>query len=207
MEVSVSFLKNGDYSSYIDSINKSNADYIHYDVMDGKFVDNTNLKSLKEFEKYIKLAKKKIDVHLMVSNPLKYIEMLSLYNINNITIHREIKNYEDMIDLIKSYGIKAGIAINPETDISLLNNVLEKVDLVLVMGVHPGKSGQKFIEKTVEKINDLKLLRESKKLKFKISIDGGVCEEVLPFITNSDIIVSASYLLDNLDNINKIKEM
>ena len=207
MLVSPSFLKEGNYSEFIKKLNKSNTDYIHYDVMDGKFVDNTNLKTLSELEKYIDLSTKKIDVHLMVENPKKYIEGLALYNINNITIHKEINNYLDMLDLIKSYGFKAGIAINPDTKVEEIFDILDKVDLVLVMGVYPGRSGQKFIENTTLKIRDLKEEIQKRGLYTKISVDGGVCEEVLPLLEEADIIVSASYVLDNLENIEKIKEI
>ena len=156
MLVSTSFLKEGNYTNYIKELNNSNTDFIHFDVMDGKFVKSTNLKSIKELEKYINLCKKKIDIHLMVKDPEKYIKALSLYNINNITIHKEIKNYEEMINLIKSYGIKAGLAINPDTDIKSIYNILPTLDLVLIMGVCPGASGQRFIEGTETKISMLK---------------------------------------------------
>jgi len=207
MLVSTSFLKKGNYSDFIKQLNDSNTDYIHYDVMDGKFVDNTNLKALSELEKYIDLSKKRIDVHLMVENPKRYIEGLSLYNIDTITIHREIKDYLKMINLIKSYGFKAGIAINPETDGKDIFDILDKVDVVLVMGVHPGKSGQRFIEETAMKIKTIKEEIEKRNLNTKVSVDGGVCEEVLPLVKDADIIVSASYILDDLNNINKIKEL
>lgn len=207
MLVSTSFLKEGNYSDFIKKLNKSNTDYIHYDVMDGKFVDNINLKTLSELQKYINLSTKKIDVHLMVENPKKYIEGLALYNINNITIHREIKNYLEMIDLIKSYGFKAGIAINPDTDIKDIYDILDKVDLVLVMGVYPGRSGQKFIESTSLKINELKEEINKRNLNTKVSVDGGICEEVLPLVINANILVSASYILNDLNNIDKIKEL
>ena len=206
MLVSTSFLKQGSYSEFIKTLNNSNTDMIHYDVMDGKFVNNTNLKQLKELEKYIVLSQKKVDVHLMVENPKKYIDMLSLYNIHNITIHREIKNYLEMIDLIKSYGIKVGLAINPETDIKEVFDILPKLDIVLIMGVHPGASGQSFIEETENKINNLKQEIVNRGLNTMIEVDGGVREEVLPLIKNCDIAVSASYVLDNLDNIDKIKK-
>ena len=148
MVVSTSFLKEGNYSDFIKELNNSNTDMIHYDVMDGKFVDNTNLKTLSELTKYVDLSTKKVDVHLMVEDPRKYIEGLSLYNINNITIHKEIKNYLEMLDLIKSYGIRVGIAINPDTPVEDIYDILDKVDVVLVMSVYPGKSGQTFIEES-----------------------------------------------------------
>ena len=207
MIVSTSFLKEGNYTDYINELNNSDTDMIHYDVMDGKFVDNTNLKNLKELEKYLKLSKKKIDIHLMVKDPTKYIKMLSLYNINNITIHKEIKNYEDMIDLIKSYGIKAGLAINPGTDIESIYNILHKLDLVLIMGVYPGKSGQSFIENTAKKITNLKRIIKERNLNTKISVDGGIKEDTLSFVKDADIVVSATYILNDLSNISKIKDM
>ncbi len=205
-EVAVSFLKEGSYKEHIKKINNSEADYIHFDVMDGKFVENKNL-SLKELEEYIKISQKKIDVHLMVTSPKKYIDLLSLYNVSYITIHKEIDNYKDMLALIKSYGIKAGLAINPETEISDIINDLKDISYVLIMGVHPGKSGQKFISKTEDKIDELKALINKENLNVKIGIDGGVCDETIEKLKNADIIVSASYILDNFDNIEKIKKL
>lgn len=203
-EVSTSFLKEGSYSNYIEMLNNSNTDYIHFDVMDGKFVENKNL-SIKELEKYLKMSKKKNDVHLMVKNPKEYIKTLSIYNISYLTIHKEIENYKEMIKLIKSYGIKPGLAINPETDIEDVFEDLKNVSLVLLMSVHPGKSGQEFIEETTNKISVLKEEIIKKNLSVKISIDGGIKEEVLEKIKDVDIVVSASYILNDLNNINKIK--
>ena len=203
-EVSTSFLKEGSYSNYIEMLNNSNTDYIHFDVMDGKFVENKNL-SIKELEKYLKMSKKKNDVHLMVKNPKEYIKTLSIYNISYLTIHKEIENYKEMIKLIKSYGIKPGLAINPETNIEDVSEDLKNVSLVLLMSVHPGKSGQEFIEETTNKISVLKEEIKKKNLNVKISIDGGIKEEVLEKIKDVDIVVSASYILNDLNNINKIK--
>ena len=205
MIVSTSFLKEGNYSNFIKELNDSNTDMIHYDVMDGKFVDNTNLKTISELTKYIDLSTKKVDIHLMVENPKKYIEELSLYNINNITVHKEIKNYLEMLDLIKSYGIRAGIAINPDTPVEDIYDLLDKVDVVLVMSVYPGKSGQSFIEQSSFKIKKLREEITNRNLNTKIEVDGGVCEEVLPLISDVDIVVSASYILNDLNNINVIK--
>lgn len=203
-EVSTSFLKEGNYSRYIEKLNNSNTDYIHFDVMDGIFVENENL-SIKELEKYLRLSEKKNDVHLMVKDPRKYIEVLSLYDVNYITVHKEISNYMDMINLVKSYGMKPGIAINPETKLETIFEDLDKVSLVLVMGVHPGKSGQKFICDTEDKIKLLKDEINKKNLDVKISVDGGVKEEVLTSIKDADIVVSSTYILNDLDNIDKIK--
>lgn len=203
-EVSTSFLKEGSYIKYIEMLNNSDTDYIHYDVMDGVFVENKNL-SIKEIEKYLKLSKKKNDVHLMVENPEKYVKALSLFNINYLTIHKEIKNYKEMLGLIKSYGIKPGLAVNPETNIESIFEDLDKISLVLLMSVHPGKSGQEFIEETTNKISVLKEELIKRNLNVKISIDGGIKEEVLDKIKDVDIVVSASYILNDLNNIKTIK--
>ena len=207
MLVSTSFLREGKYTDFINMLNDSNTDLIHFDVMDGKFVDNTNLKSISELLKYVSLSKKKNDIHLMVSDPSKYIEALSMYPVEDIIVHREIKNYEKMVDLIKGYGIKAGIAINPDTNISDIYDILPKLDLVLVMSVVPGRSGQTFIEASGEKINKLREEIKRRGLNTKISVDGGVCEEVLSYVKECDIVVSSSYIMNDLNNINVIKNL
>lgn len=205
MEVSVSFLKEGNYKKYIESINKTEADYIHFDVMDGKFVNNKNL-PLKELLELIYFSEKKNDVHLMVKNPSKYIEKLALYDIEYLTIHSEIDNCDMFIDKIRSFGIKPGIAINPYTDVEKVLPLLSKVNLVLVMGVVPGESGQTFILETEKKIKRLKEEIVKRGLSVKISVDGGICEEVLDKVRDADIVVSASYVLNDLSNIAKIKK-
>ena len=205
MEVSVSFLKEGNYKKYIESINKTEADYIHFDIMDGKFVNNKNL-PLKELLELIYFSEKKNDVHLMVKNPSKYIEKLALYDIEYLTIHSEIDNCDMFIDKIRSFGIKPGIAINPYTEVEKVLPLLSKVNLVLVMGVVPGESGQTFILETEKKIKRLKEEIVKRGLSVKISVDGGICEEVLDKVRDADIVVSASYVLDNLSNIAKIKK-
>lgn len=196
-EVSGSFLSNNDKFYEINRLNNSNVDYIHFDVMDGKFVSNKNI-TVSELPKLIDNVKKKIDIHFMVSNPDKYIEKICYYNIEYITIHYEIKNLEDYIDKIKNYGFKVGIAIKPETDIEKIYYLLDKVNLVLIMSVEPGKSGQKFIDVS-DKINKLKQEIINRKLNVKISVDGGINEEVLTYVKEADILVSSSFILSDLD--------
>lgn len=196
-EVSGSFLSNNDKLYEINRLNNSNVDYIHFDVMDGKFVSNKNI-TVSEFPKLIDNVKKKIDIHFMVSNPDKYIEKICYYNIEYITIHYEIKNLEDYIDKIKNYGFKVGIAIKPETDIEKIYYLLDKINLVLIMSVEPGKSGQKFIDVS-DKINKLKQEIINRKLNVKISVDGGINEEVLTYVKEADILVSSSFILSDLD--------
>ena len=196
-EVSGSFLSNNDKLYEINRLNNSNVDYIHFDVMDGKFVSNKNI-TVSELPKLIDNVKKKIDIHFMVSNPDKYIEKICYYNIEYITIHYEIKNLEDYIDKIKNYGFKVGIAIKPETDIEKIYYLLDKINLVLIMSVEPGKSGQKFIDVS-DKINKLKQEIINRKLSVKISVDGGINEEVLTYVKEADILVSSSFILSDLD--------
>ena len=196
-EVSGSFLSNNDKFYEINRLNNSNVDYIHFDVMDGKFVSNKNI-TVSELPKLIDNVKKKIDIHFMVSNPDKYIEKICYYNIEYITIHYEIKNLEDYIDKIKDYGFKVGIAIKPETDIEKIYYLLDKINLVLIMSVEPGKSGQKFIDVS-DKINKLKQEIINRKLNVKISVDGGINEEVLTYVKEADILVSSSFILSDLD--------
>lgn len=196
-EVSGSFLSNNDKLYEINRLNNSNVDYIHFDVMDGKFVSNKNI-TVSELPKLIDNVKKKIDIHFMVSNPDKYIEKICYYNIEYITIHYEIKNLEDYIDKIKNYGFKVGIAIKPETDIEKIYYLLDKINLVLIMSVEPGKSGQKFIDVS-DKINKLKQEIINRKLNVKISVDGGINEKVLTYVKEADILVSSSFILSDLD--------
>ncbi len=196
-EVSGSFLSNNDKFYEINRLNNSNVDYIHFDVMDGKFVSNKNI-TVSELPKLIDNVKKKIDIHFMVSNPDKYIEKICYYNIEYITIHYEIKNLEDYIDKIKNYGFKVGIAIKPETDIEKIYYLLDKINLVLIMSVEPGKSGQKFIDVS-DKINKLKQEIINRNLNVKISVDGGINEEVLTYVKEADILVSSSFILSDLD--------
>lgn len=204
-EVSGSFLSNNDKFYEINRLNNSDVDYIHFDVMDGKFVSNKNI-TVSELPKLIDAAKKKIDIHFMVNDPGKYIDKICFYNIDYITIHYEIKNLEDYIDKIKDYGFKVGIAVKPETDIEKIYYLLDKINLVLIMSVEPGKSGQKFINVS-DKINKLKQEIINRKLNVKISVDGGINEEVLTYVKEADILVSSSFILSDLDkNVDILKE-
>lgn len=195
-EISGSFLSNNDKFYEINRLNNSNVDYIHFDVMDGKFVDNKNI-TISELPKLIEKTNKKIDIHFMVNDPTKYLEKICYYNIDYITIHYEIKNLEDYIDKIKNYGFKIGIAVKPETDIEKIYYLLDKVNLILIMSVEPGKSGQKFINVS-DKINKLKQEIINRRLNIKISVDGGINNEVLEYVKNADILVSSSYILNDL---------
>lgn len=197
-KISVSFLGSSDEQKDILKLNRTTADYIHVDVMDGKFVKKKH-KPYKMLYKMGSSLLKRLDVHLMEKNPLKHINYFASLNTEYITIHAELEKVDKYIDLIKQYGIKCGLALNPDTDISILLPYLSKIDLVLVMGVNPGKSGQEFIDDTIKKILKIKKVIVSKKVKVKISVDGGVNAEVAKRLDFVDIIVSGSYVTNSSD--------
>ena len=199
--ISASFLTSKDIPNTLTKLNNTDVDYIHVDVMDGKYVENKSL-PFKEMRHIYKFTDKRLDVHLMVESPSKYIIDYASLNTEYITIHLDTK--EDTLTnlkLIKSYGIKAGLALNPSDKVESLIPYLPYIDLILVMGVIPGMGGQKFIDKTIDKLKELKVLKkEYKDFNFKISIDGGITNLVAKKIYRlTDIIVSGNYITSSDD--------
>ena len=199
--ISASFLTSENIPDTLIKLNNTDVDYIHIDVLDGKYVEGKSL-PFKEMKHIYKFTDKRLDVHLMVSSPSKYIKDYASLNTEYISIH--LDTLEDIISnlkLIKSYGIKAGLVLNPDDKVSQLIPYLPYIDLILVMGVIPGKGGQKFIEKTTNKLKELNVLKkEYKDLNFKISIDGGINDIVAKKINNLvDIIVSGAYITNSND--------
>jgi ribulose-phosphate 3-epimerase len=189
-------------TSEIIKINDNKIDLIHIDIMDGKFVNNKTEK-LFNLNKISSLTDLKYDIHLMVEEPLNKIDDYIKYEPEIITVHIEKNsNLIDCIRKIKSYNINVGVAINPDTNISELYDILELIDLVLIMSVHPGKGGQKFINKTIDKVKDINNKKSNNN--FIISVDGGVNNTNSKDLINSgaDLLVSGSYLVksDNLNN-------
>lgn len=197
MKIIAPSMLSSDFGRLIDEIelvNKSNADWFHLDVMDGVFVPNITFGSpvLEIFKNY---AKKPLDIHLMIINPENYIDKFSSYNPDIITIHMEaVNDISAVLKKIKNLNIKAGLAINPDTPIKHLEPYLNEIDMVCLMGVFPGFSGQKFINKTNSRLRDLKNLVESKKSKVLIQIDGGVDLSNVKELSRlgADILVSGS---------------
>ena len=202
--ISASFLSSNNIPRTLTILNDTDVDYIHVDVMDGRYVKSKSL-PFKEMRYIYKFTDKRLDIHLMVSKPSKYIDKYASLNSSYITIH--LDTMEDVLknlELIKSYGIKTGLAINPNNKIEEIIPYLENIDLILVMGVVPGYGGQVFIEETIDKLKELQVLKkEYPNYHFKISVDGGVNQSVANKIKNlTDILVSGSYIT-NSDNYQK----
>ncbi|MGB0869320.1 MAG: ribulose-phosphate 3-epimerase [Flavobacteriales bacterium] len=169
----------------IEMINNSNADWFHIDIMDGVFVPNISF-GMPVLDAISKHAKKTIDVHLMIVDPDRYTETFSKLGADILTVHYEACTHlHRSIQHIKSFNMQAGVALNPHTPITVLEDIAPELDLVCLMSVNPGFGGQKFIENTYKKIKQLVDLRTKTGSTFKIEIDGGVCN------TNHKALVEA----------------
>lgn len=209
MKVSVSILGLNDRKKAISLLNNTNCDYIHIDVMDGSFVPNKQF-TTEEINNLEIISKKKFDVHLMVDNPKEYIENLDISNIEYIIVHSEIaKDIDELLDLIKSYNVKCGLSIKPNTDISILTPYLNKLDLILVMSVEPGFSGQEFISNSLDKVSKLKQIIKNNNLDIVMAIDGGINGSNASLVKKSgiDMVVSGSYVTNSLDYQDKINDL
>ena len=194
IKISTSILVSKNRINSIKTLNDTDTDYIHIDVMDGIFVPNYQL-PLNEVTTLSKYSKKQFDIHLMMENPEPFIKNIKIDNIKTITVHLEInKNLDKLISLIKSYGYEVGLAIKPGTNLNLIDNYLDKIDVIIIMSVEPGFGGQKFIDNTVDKI---KIIR-NKKQDIYIEVDGGINKETIDKIKYiADIAVVGSYITNS----------
>lgn len=211
MKVSVSVLSSSINACDITKkLDNTQADYIHLDIMDGKFVENKTW-TFSEVKKIISYSKLPLDVHLMVKDPLKYLDDYAMLNTIYFTFHYEaVKDVKGTIEKIKEYGLKVGIAICPDTNEEVLYPYLKDIDQVLVMSVFPGASGQSFIENSLNKIKTIKeeILRQNTNT--VVSVDGGINDETALLCKEAglDMLVSASYIhKDILNNIRVLKNI
>ena len=202
MNVSVSILKEYDnLKDVISKVNDSCADFLHVDVMDGKFVSNKKFE-YKIYKELFKLSKKPLDVHLMVNN-IHTVKKYAKLKPDLLTFHCEIIKNDKIIKYLKRKNIKVGLAINPNTDINKLIPYLNNIDLILIMSVNPGLPSQKFISDVLNKVDVLKQFDISSKM---LSIDGGVNDSNINLIKkyNFNMVVSGSYITDSNNYNDKI---
>ena len=190
---------------------EAGAQYIHYDVMDGMFVPSITF-GMPVLSSIRKITERILDVHLMIENPERYIDEFADCGADIITVHAEsCRHLDRVISQIHQKGIKAGVALNPATSLSVLDYILDKVDMVLIMTVNPGFGGQKFIESSYDKIRELKKRITEKKLQTDIQVDGGINTETLPGVleAGANIIVAGSAVFkgDIQKNVQELQSM
>ena len=201
-----------DLRSDVEMINNSEADWLHLDIMDGMFVPNISF-GFPVIEAVSKLCRKPLDVHYMIEKPERYIAKTAAVGAMMMNVHYEACTHlHRTIQEIHDAGMKAGVTLNPTSPVSLLENIIEDVDMVLLMSVNPGFGGQKFIENTIRKVKSLRKLIEDSDSKALIEVDGGVQGETAPRLVEAgvDVLVSGSYVFKSNDpykTIHDLKEL
>lgn len=207
MLISTSFLSSKNIPKDLEKLNETSTDYIHVDIMDGKFVKNKTM-PFSEMKHIYKYTSKRLDVHLMVKDPKKYIDDYATLNTEYITFHLEtLCDIESNLQLIRKYGIKSGLAIKPDTKVKEIVPYLPLIDLILVMSVEPGMGGQEYIKTTEEKLAEVKSLLKEYNSNIKISVDGGINSTTKNYCKDCDILVAGSYIISSDDFEEKITSL
>jgi ribulose-phosphate 3-epimerase len=193
----------------IEIINTSDADWFHIDIMDGVFVPNISF-GMPVLAAITKHAKKTIDVHLMIVDPDRYIKTFAQLGATNLTVHYEACTHlHRTLQAIKAEGMKAGVALNPHTNVALLEDVIKDIDLVCLMSVNPGFGGQSFIDNTYKKVRQLKEMITKNNASTIIEIDGGVTNKNAKELVDAgaDVLVAGSFVFNSENPINTIKDL
>lgn len=193
----------------VEMINKSDADWLHLDIMDGTFVPNISF-GFPVIDAVAKICKKPLDVHFMIEHPERYVQRTAKTGAMMMNVHYEAcVHLHRTVQEIHDAGMKAGVTLNPSTPVCLLEDILNDVDMVLLMSVNPGFGGQKFIEGTIDKLRALREMVDRKNSRALIQIDGGVQDETAPRLVEAgaDVLVSGSYVFKAADPIQTIHDL
>ena len=193
----------------VEMINKSDADWLHLDIMDGTFVPDISF-GFPVIDAVAKICKKPLDVHFMIEHPERYVQRTAKTGAMMMNVHYEAcVHLHRTVQEIHDAGMKAGVTLNPSTPVCLLEDILNDVDMVLLMSVNPGFGGQKFIEGTIDKLRALREMVDRKNSRALIQIDGGVQAETAPRLVEAgaDVLVSGSYVFKAADPIRTIHDL